>query len=235
MSHRGKRLRQVPGPFVVAPPAGARVRTRLPVNSTDEVVLQALGAHLGHLASGDLARRVAEGPLDAKGKAQSRQARKQALTGVSSSRWAGAITRTSEDAYGLAKRDLQAERASLRARADKTASRVALGPGEAKGRAVGYASASERWQEQRRAITQQTGARDQAQAGGDHRTGLFRPREAVAIRPQCRPEVPGTRWPKTVRGRPVRRAHSCSLSRAHSCSLSRNGSTLMLVEISTRN
>ena len=39
------------------------------------------------------------------------------------------------------------------------------------------------------------------------------PREAVAVRPQCRPEVPGTRWPKTVRGRPVRRAQSCSLSR----------------------
>jgi hypothetical protein len=136
VSHRGKRLRQVPGPFVVAPPAGARVRTRLPVNSTDEVVLQALGAHLGHLASGDLARRVAEGPLDAKGKAQSRRARKQALTGVSSSRWAGAITRASEDAYGLAKQNLQAERASLRARADKITARVALGPGEAKGRSL---------------------------------------------------------------------------------------------------
>jgi len=89
VSHRGKRLRQVPGPFVVAPPAGARVRTRLPVNGTDEMVLKALGAHLGHLASGDLARRVAEGPLDAKGKARSRQARKQALTAASSSRWAG--------------------------------------------------------------------------------------------------------------------------------------------------
>jgi hypothetical protein len=180
VSHRGQRLRQVPGPFVVAPPAGARVRTRLGVNGTDEVVLQALGAHLARLASLDLARRVAEGPLDAKGKAQSRQARKQALTGASSSRWAGAIARASEDAYGLAKQNLQGERASLRARADKIASRVALGPGE---------------------------------AGGDHRTGLFGPREAVAVRPQCRPEVPGTRWPKTVRGHPVCRAHSCSLSR----------------------
>ena len=65
MSHRGQRLRQVPGPFVVAPPAGARVRTRLGVNGTDEVVLQALGTHLGRLASLDLAHRVAEGPLGA--------------------------------------------------------------------------------------------------------------------------------------------------------------------------
>ena len=150
VSHRGKRLREVPGPFVVAPPCGARVRTRLAVNDNDEMVLKALGAHLGHLASLDLARRVAEGPLDAKGKAQSRQARKQALTGASSSRWAGAITRTSEDAYGLAKRNLQAQQVSLRARVDKITKRVALGPGEAKERLVGYASASERWEKQRR-------------------------------------------------------------------------------------
>jgi hypothetical protein len=68
VSHRGKRLREVPGPFVVAPPSGARVRTRLAVNDNDEMVLEALGAHLGRLASLDLAHRVAEGPLDAKGK-----------------------------------------------------------------------------------------------------------------------------------------------------------------------
>ena len=150
VSHRGKRLRQVPAPFVVAPPSGARVRTRLAVNDNDEMVLKALGAHLGHLASLDLARRVAEGSLDAKGKAKSRQARQQALTAASSSRWAGAITRTSEDAYGLAKRNLQAQQVSLRARVDKITKRVALGPGEAKERLVGYASASERWEKQRR-------------------------------------------------------------------------------------
>jgi len=78
------------------------------------------------------------------------------------------------------------------------------------------------------AITPQTGTRDQAQAGGDHRTGLFGPREAVAVRPQCRPEVPGTRWPKTVRGRPVRRARSCSLLRngARKRSVYRSGLSL---------
>jgi hypothetical protein len=127
------------------------VRTRLAVNDNDEMVLKPLGAHLGRLASLDLAHRVAEGTLDKAGKAESRRARKQALTAASSSRWAGAITRTSEDAYGRAKRDLQAERVSLRARVDRIASRVALGPGEAKGRLVGYTSASERWEKQRRA------------------------------------------------------------------------------------
>jgi hypothetical protein len=127
------------------------VRTRIAVNDTDEVVLEALGAHLGHLASLDLACRVAERALDKAGKARSRRARKQELTGLSSSRWAGAITRASEDAYGLAKRNLQAERVSLRARIDRVTARAVLGPGEANGRLVGYASASERWQKQRRA------------------------------------------------------------------------------------
>jgi hypothetical protein len=83
------------------------------VDGIDDEVLQVLGAHLGHLASVDLAHRVKEGWLDAKAKAGSRKARKQALTASSSSRWAGAITRTTEDAYSLAKCNLQAERLSL--------------------------------------------------------------------------------------------------------------------------
>jgi hypothetical protein len=112
MSHTRK-LRQLAAPFVAAPPGRARVRTRLMVDGIDDEVLQVLGAHLGHLASVDLAHRVKEGWLDAKAKAGSRKARKQALTASSSSRWAGAITRTTEDAYSLAKCNLQAERLSL--------------------------------------------------------------------------------------------------------------------------
>ena len=151
MSHT-KKLRKMAAPFVVAPPGGARVRTRLMVNDTDQVVLEALGAHLGHLASGDLARRVKEGSLDAKAKAkaESRKARKQALTAASSSRWAGAITRTTEDAYGLARRNLQAEKLSLQARIKKISSRVRLPAGEKKGKVYGYATFEERWQKQRR-------------------------------------------------------------------------------------
>jgi hypothetical protein len=61
-----KKLRKIADPFVVAPPGGARVRTRLMVHDADRVVLEALGAHLGHLASVDLARRVKEGTLDAR-------------------------------------------------------------------------------------------------------------------------------------------------------------------------
>jgi hypothetical protein len=116
MSHRGWRLRPIAEPFVIAAPEGARARTRLVTDDADRVVLEALGAHLGALASADLARRVAEGNLDAKVEAESRAKRKRELTAGSSSRWAGAITRTTESSYGLAKRNLQAERDSLRAR-----------------------------------------------------------------------------------------------------------------------
>ena len=92
MSHTRK-LPKMAAPFVVAPPGGARVRTRLMVDARDGEVLEALGAHLGYLASVDLACRVKEGSLDAKARARSPKAHKQALTAASSSRWAGAITR----------------------------------------------------------------------------------------------------------------------------------------------
>lgn len=67
-----RRLRLLAEPFVVAPPAGVRVRTRLPVAAADATVLQAAGEHLGALAGGDLAWRCSQGRLDAKGSAQSR-------------------------------------------------------------------------------------------------------------------------------------------------------------------
>ena len=101
-------LRPVAAPFVAAPPGGARVRARLRVPPGDEAVLRAVGAHLGSLAGRDLAARCGEGRLDAKGKAVSRAGRKRALTAASSSRWARAITRTSEDQVRLAEQNLRA-------------------------------------------------------------------------------------------------------------------------------
>ena len=149
MSHT-KKLPKMADPFVVAPPSGARVRTRLVLDGTDRVVLETLGAHLGSLASSDLARRVKEGSLDAKANTGSRKARKQQLTAASSSRWAGAITRTTEDAYGLAKRNLTAEKASLEARIKKISSRVKVEAGEQKGKVHGYGTPQERWENQKR-------------------------------------------------------------------------------------
>ena len=141
-------LRPIADPFVVAAPAGARVRTRLHLTPQDAVVLWQVGQYLGGLAGRDLAARCAEGRLDAKGAAVSRRERKRALTPLASSRWAGAITRTSEDAYELAMRNLTAERDSLAARARTITARLAAPVGgwvdTGRSRVRGYVSVGER-------------------------------------------------------------------------------------------
>ncbi len=143
-------LREIAAPFVVASPSGARVRTRLRVQAADATVLRAVGRHLGSLASADLAARCREGLMDARGRAVSRRERKRALTAASSSRWAGAVTRTSEDQWQLAWRNLGAEAASLRVRVKTIASRLAVPAGTKTGRVRGYASQAERFAKQRR-------------------------------------------------------------------------------------
>jgi hypothetical protein len=94
------------GSFVVDPPAGARVRTRLVVSPEDEAVLAAVGGHLGRLAGTDLlaissrsyqgidisAMMIEMAEING-GRAVSRKQRRQAMTSSCSSRWAGAITR----------------------------------------------------------------------------------------------------------------------------------------------
>jgi hypothetical protein len=137
-------LRAVAAPFVAAVPAGARVRTRLRLPPADEAVLRAAGTHLGSLAGCDLKARCGEGRLDAKGRAVSRRERKRALTAGSSSRWAGAITRASEDQWRLAERNQRADRASLHARIRVIEARLAVRAGERAGRVRGYATRAER-------------------------------------------------------------------------------------------
>lgn len=133
---------------MVAAPAGARVRTRLFVSAADSVVLEAVGVHLGSLAGRDLARRCEQGRLDRVGQVVSRRVRKQALTAEATSRWAGAITRTAEDAWALAERNLMAEARSLHTRCARIRSRVAAPAGRSSGTARGYGSAAERWEKQ---------------------------------------------------------------------------------------
>ena len=145
-----RRLRSVTAPFVVAPPKGARVRTRLMVDDHDVAVLRAIGVHLGSLAGQDLARRCKEGKRDARQRARSRGERKRDLTARSSSRWAGAITRTSEDAWQLAYRNLLAERRSLSSRVNRIRRRLGLATGTGRGWTRGYATRAERFEKQRR-------------------------------------------------------------------------------------
>jgi len=143
------RLRPIAKPFVVAVPAGARIRTRLRTSADDDAVLVALGSHLGALAGADLARRCTEGQLDAKATSQSRRERKRQMTAGSSSRWAGAITRCSEDAWQLARRNLGAEAKSLQSRIKAISRRLAL-PVGSNGKVRGYASQAEHAHRQQR-------------------------------------------------------------------------------------
>jgi IS605 OrfB family transposase len=145
-----RRLRGIAAPFVAVGPAGARVRTRLRASDRDAKVLTALGDYLGSLAGADLARRCAQRRLDAPQQAASRRVRKQALTAGSSSRWAGAITRSSEDAWQLAARNLAAERKSLQARISAISKRLAVPARAKQGRTRGYATQAERFQKRRR-------------------------------------------------------------------------------------
>jgi hypothetical protein len=57
-------MRAIAAPFLVAPPGGAHIRTRLRVSAWDEQVLRAVGEHLGALADSDLALRCRLGHGD---------------------------------------------------------------------------------------------------------------------------------------------------------------------------
>ncbi|MGH3967843.1 MAG: hypothetical protein ACRDTV_06940, partial [Mycobacterium sp.] len=120
----------------------------LRVSVHDTAVLWEVGAWLGSLAGRDLAARCREGRLGAQGRAKSRAVRKRALTAESSARWAGAITRTSEDQYRRAEQNLWDERASLLVRIRRIEARLAVPVAESVGRGRrrvrGYASVAER-------------------------------------------------------------------------------------------
>jgi hypothetical protein len=138
-------MRSIMTPFVVAPPPGARVQTRLRPSQQDAAVLGMVGEYLGELAGSDLARRCAVGPG-----ADSRAERKRALTAQSSSRWAGAITRTSNDQWRRGWRNLLDVRAGLRRAIRVIQLRLAVPVGGRTARTRGYATAAERYAKQQR-------------------------------------------------------------------------------------
>jgi hypothetical protein len=100
----GAGVRRIADLVVAAAPAGVRIRTRIHLSGAEAAALTAIGALLGSVYRGELAGRIGCGVLDAKGRAAWRAERKQAITAVSSSRWAGAITRAAEDQYQLGMR-----------------------------------------------------------------------------------------------------------------------------------
>jgi hypothetical protein len=140
-----RRLRAIAVPIVVALPGGARIRTRLRVSAADEMVLREVGELLGRLAGRDLAERCRLG-FGNPGWTR----RKRKLTAASSSRWAGAITRTSQDQWQRGYRNLRDQRAGLRRAIRRLRVRLAAPVGGRAGRVRGYANAAERWEKQRR-------------------------------------------------------------------------------------
>ncbi|MEU0057073.1 IS200/IS605 family accessory protein TnpB-related protein [Streptomyces sp. NPDC006334] len=78
------------------------VRTRLKqLTPADEEVLRLVGAHLGSLASRDLKARCRDGLEHS---SETWAVRKRELTHLSSSRWAGSITKATHDQWALARR-----------------------------------------------------------------------------------------------------------------------------------
>ncbi|MCG5218615.1 transposase [Streptosporangium sp. KLBMP 9127] len=105
-------------------------------------MLRLVGAHLGRLASSDLKARCADGLGHG---AEAWAVRKRELTGLSSSRWAGAITKASNDQWALARRCQAAHVRSLEAGVRMLAYRLSLPIGAKGSRRApgGYRSAGE--------------------------------------------------------------------------------------------
>jgi hypothetical protein len=141
-------LRPIAVPFVVAPPAGVRIRTGLRLTDSEAVVLRQVGEHLGRLYRADLAARIRLG--DVGGGHTDRAGRKRGLTVHSTSRWAGAITRTVEDQYQLAMRSLRADVDTLARAIRALDSRIAAPVAGQLGQVRGYQTQAERAMKQRR-------------------------------------------------------------------------------------
>jgi hypothetical protein len=123
-----KQLRAIDAPFVALGPSGVAIRTRLKdLTLVDEQVLREVGAHLGRLASRDLAVRCAQGHDH---NADSWAVRKQGLTAESSSRWAGSITKASHDQWALSRRCQLAHIQGLEAGVRTLMHRLSLPVGE---------------------------------------------------------------------------------------------------------
>jgi hypothetical protein len=138
-------MRSISEPFVVTPPAGARILTRLRLTAADQAVVRAVGECLGSLANADLAWRCRLGRAT-----DQRAVRKRTLTGRSSSRWAGSITRTSNDQWQRALANLTDRRIALRRASRAIRSRLAVPVGQRQSRVRGYATRAERFAKQGR-------------------------------------------------------------------------------------
>ncbi len=150
MADQRKPLRQIARPFIADGPSGVSVRDRLKgLSAEDEKVLRLIGAHMGHLASLDLARRCRDGPDHS---TDTWAARKRELTAQSSSRWAGSVTSHTHDQWGLSRRAQHQHMQSLAAGISTIRHRLSLPVGEkgSRGKPGGYRSGHEWFHKTRR-------------------------------------------------------------------------------------
>ena len=138
------RLRELVAPFVVPGPTGVAIRDRLRVSESDAAVFDEAGTFLGALAAGDLAERSRQGLSH---DAASWAMRKRELTGRSSARWAGSITKATHDQWALARRGQAALMGWLRGQIASVEARLARPLGaradKREGLVRGYTSRSE--------------------------------------------------------------------------------------------
>ncbi|MET7542094.1 IS200/IS605 family accessory protein TnpB-related protein, partial [Streptomyces sp. NPDC005507] len=145
-----KQLRTIDAPFVALGPSGVAIRDRLKhLTPEDEKVLRLVGEHLGHLASRDLKARCQDASDHC---TDTWAARKRDLTGASSSRWAGAITKATHDQWALSRRCQLAHIQGLEAGVRMLMHRLSLPVGEkgTKRAAGGYRSKGEWFHKSRR-------------------------------------------------------------------------------------
>ena len=131
-------------------PSGVSIRDRLKgLTPEDEQVLRLLGEHMGRLASRDLARRCRDGLEHS---TRTWAGRKRDLTAECSSRWAGSVTSSTHDQWGLARRAQWRHLRSLDAGIRTVRHRLSLPVGEkgGRGRPGGYRSRREWFAKSRR-------------------------------------------------------------------------------------
>jgi IS605 OrfB family transposase len=149
-------------------PSGVSIRDRLKgLTSDDETVLGLVGEHMGRLASRDLARRCRDGLGHSTG---AWAERKRDLTAECSSRWAGSVTSSTHDQWGLSRRAQWRHLRSLDAGIRMVRHRLSLPVGEkgGKGRPGGYWSRRE-WFVKSRRLAILEGAYERVRA--EHQAG----------------------------------------------------------------
>jgi IS605 OrfB family transposase len=140
-------MRQIKPAKLVPGPSGISIKTRLHLSEQDELVLRAVMSHLGSLAGSDL--------KDGLANKLSWTQRKQRLTAQSSSRYAGTMTRETQNQIRLSQMVQIQDRDNLRAGIRTIKQRLAIPTGTSeklgKGKTrTGYRDGAERFVKQQR-------------------------------------------------------------------------------------